>query len=368
MKKPKSFLILLLSFCLVALSFTDNKSERQFTKREIRKTMRKAANWQLEHPKHELNNWTNGAFYAGLTAAYEATSSKKLYRALKEMGVKNEWKPANRLQHADDYAICQSYIDLYRLEKDLRMIQPTIDSVNKMMATPYPAEGIQKICWWWCDALFMAPPMLVKLGTTLNDDRYIKFCDTLYKETVDLLWNQEHHLFARDLRYVWGYTEEDIKESNGQPVFWSRGNAWVMAGLARVLQELPIETEQYDFYLDLYRKMAAKVASVQQDDGLWRTSLLDPDAYPGGEASGSGFYCYAMAWGINHRVLSHEKYLPVVKKAWIGLNSLITEEGYVGWVQPIGADPQKNFSPASWEVYGTGAFLLAGSEVLKLRL
>ncbi|MFC2117149.1 glycoside hydrolase family 88 protein [Bacteroidota bacterium] len=87
---------------------------------------------------------------------------------------------------------------------------------------------------------------------------------------------------------------------------------------------------------------------------------------PGGEASGSGFYCFAMAWGINNGILDKEKYLTVVKNAWIGLNSLITEEGYVGWVQPIGADPQKNFSPTSWEVYGTGAFLLAGNEVLNL--
>jgi rhamnogalacturonyl hydrolase YesR len=27
--------------------------------------------------------------------------------------------------------------------------------------------------------------------------------------------------------------------------------------------------------------------------------LLDLGAYPGGEASGSGFDCYALAWGIN---------------------------------------------------------------------
>jgi hypothetical protein len=36
-------------------------------------------------------------------------------------------------------------------------------------------------------------------------------------------------------------------------------------------------------------------------------------------------------------------------------------------VQPIGADPKKNFNEDSWEVYGSGAFLLAGSEVIKLK-
>ena len=113
--------------------------------------------------------------------------------------------------------------------------------------------------------------------------------------------------------------------------------------------------------------MAEKIASLQQEDGLWRASLLDPASYPGGEASGSGFYTYAMAWGINNGLLDRGKYLPLVRKAWKGMNALIQSDGHVGWCQPIGADPKKNFSADSWEVYGTGAFLLAGSEVIRLK-
>ena len=158
----------------------------------------------------------------------------------------------------------------------------------------------------------------------------------------------------------------DLKEANGRKVFWSRGNGWVMGGLVRILKELPKDYANRDYYLVLFRKMAKRIITLQQSDGLWRASLLDPASYPGGEASGSGFYCYALAWGINQGILEKDVYLPVVEKAWAGLNSLLTPEGYVGWVQPVGADPQKNFSPASWENYGTGAFLLAGSEVCKL--
>jgi rhamnogalacturonyl hydrolase YesR len=83
--------------------------------------------------------------------------------------------------------------------------------------------------------------------------------------------------------------------------------------------------------------------------------------------SGSGFFCYALAWGINNKLLDKATYLPVVEKCWIALNTCVNEEGRVGWVQPIGADPRRNFSEDSWEVYGTGAFLLAGSEVIKLK-
>lgn len=113
--------------------------------------------------------------------------------------------------------------------------------------------------------------------------------------------------------------------------------------------------------------MAEKILSLQQADGLWRASLLDPEAYPGGEGSGSGFYCYALAWGINKKILDRKTYLPAVQKAWKGLKTLVTPVGMVGWVQPIGADPQNNFSAESWQVYGAGAFLLAGSEVIKLK-
>ena len=106
---------------------------------------------------------------------------------------------------------------------------------------------------------------------------------------------------------------------------------------------------------------------MQQPDGLWRSSLLDPESYPGGEASGTGFYVYGLAWGINNKLLDKNKYLPAVKKGWTGINTLIHENGKVGWTQPIGADPRKNFTAESWEVYGAGAYLLAGSEIVKLK-
>ncbi len=364
MKRTISILILL---SVVLAGYPAKKPDPVFDKKSIQATMTKAAQWQLKNPKHELNDWTNGAFYAGLMAAWKSTGSKELYAAMMAMGKKNEWKPGTRLHHADDYAICQTYIDLYRIEKNPAMIKATVDSVNKMMEVPYPAKGIEKITWWWCDALFMAPPTLVKLGVTLKDNKYLEYNDKLFKETVDLLFNDKESLFARDLRYVWGAGETDVKERNGEHVFWSRGNGWVMAGLARLLTELPKNWPTREYYLDIYKKMAKRIAGLQQPDGLWRASLLDPKSYPGGEASGSGFYCYALAWGINNGILPKKEYLPVVQQAWRGLNSLVTTDGYVGWVQPIGADPQKDFSPQSWEVYGTGAFLLAGSEMIKLK-
>ena len=339
-----------------------------FQKDYIKKIMIKTTNWQLEHPRHKQTNWTNGAFYAGVYAAWETTRSKKIYDAMMAVGNDStQWQPGKRWFHADDIAISQMYIDLYRQEKRPEMLKATIDALARFQKEPYPTSGKKDIIkWWWCDALFMAPPVLVKLGVVTNDNSYLEYNDKCFKECYELLYNKKERLFARDLDYVIKEDGKGRKEANGKLIFWGRGNGWVMGGLARILKELPSDYPQRNFYERLFKEMAARIVSLQQADGLWRASLLDPESYPGGEVSGSGFLCYALAWGVNNGLLKEELYLTAAKKAWIGLNRCVNEEGRVGWVQPIGADPRKNFSADSWEVYGTGAFLLAGSEIIRL--
>ncbi len=365
----KKHALLFLTLLFVGSSaFAQAKPNAVFKAKNIKQAMNKVAAWQLANPKHALYDWTNGAFYAGISAAYKTTRNKELLNAMIAMGEKNQWKPGPRLQHADDHVICQTYVDVFRLKKDPKMIAPFVETMEKFMATPYQPKGIEVITWWWCDALFMAPPAFVKLSNATGDKRYMERSHQLFLECYNLLYDKEEQLFARDLGYVIKGQPSDRREANGKKIFWSRGNGWVMGGLALLLAELPKEYAERSFYETLYKEMAHKIATIQQPDGLWRASLLDPASYPGGEASGSGFYTYALAWGINNGLLSKAEYLPVVEKAWKGLNGLIQPDGRVGWTQPIGADPKKNFNAESWEVYGAGAFLLAGSEVIKLKI
>jgi rhamnogalacturonyl hydrolase YesR len=346
-----------------ALQGSGNKN--LFKKEYIKETMLKVTSWQLNNPKHAPTDWTNGAFYAGVVAAYNTTKSTQILDSLMALGQRTGWQPGRRYDHADDIVISQTYIDLYRMKNDPQMIKATIDTVQKMRTVPGP-ETKKGLMWWWCDALFMGPPTLIKLGVTLKDPSYFRLNDSLFRQTYDLLYNKQAHLFARDASYLINADGQGKKEANGQLIFWSRGNGWVMGGLVRILEELPSDYPNRSFYVQLYQEMADKILSLQQADGLWRSSLLDPDSYPGGEGSGTGFYCYALAWGINHRILNRAKYEPAVRKAWQGLNTLVSPEGRVGWVQPIGADPRRNFNAESFEVYGAGAFLLAASEVIKL--
>lgn len=343
------------------------KLDAAFNKKYIKQLCIKTAKWQLSHPRYDPRDWTNGAFYAGLMAAWKTTGSKDIYNALINIGEAQQWQPFKRWYHADDIAVCQTYIDLYRYEKKPEMLQPTIDTVDLLISRPNPfTKPTEPILWWWCDALFMAPPVLVKLASVTGNKSYLQANDRLFKQTYDLLYDKEEHLFARDLNFVLNPDGTGRKEANGQKIFWSRGNGWVMGGLAKLLTELPKNYSTYTFYETLFKEMATRVAGIQQPDGMWRVSMLDPAAYPGGEASGTGFFCYALAWGINNKILDKNIFTPVVKKSWAALVNCVNEDGSVGWVQPVGYSPQKNVSAKSWEVYGTGAFLLAASEVIKL--
>ena len=186
-----------------------------------------------------------------------------------------------------------------------------------------------------------------------------------YMETYELLYDKEEHLFARDTRFQWGVNEEDLKEENGKKIFWARGNGWVLGGLALILSDLPEDYGHREFYLNLYKEMAARIKSLQQTDGLWRTSLLSPESFDHGEVSASGFYTFALTWGVNNGILNKAEYTPVLEKAWSALKECQQDTGMVGWVQDIGASPEPA-TKDSWQNYGTGAFLLAGSEILKL--
>lgn len=339
-----------------------------FKPSNIKSNMLKVADWQLKHSNGKPENtWTNAAFYAGVFAAYEITKSPILLDSLMVIGARNNWLPGKRYDHADDIAITQTYIDLYRINQNESMLKASIDSIKKMAVVPGGEIKRHGITWWWCDALFMAPPTLAKLSKTFNDPSYLVLSDTLFMQCYRLLYDKEEKLFARDASYLVDANGNGKRESNGKKVFWSRGNGWVMAGLIRLLKEMPSEHPTRAFYINLFKDMSTRLLSLQQEDGLWRTSLLDPAAFAGGEGSGSAFNCYAMAWGLNNKILDKKTFLPAVKAAWAGLNTLLTAEGKVGWVQPIGADPRRNFNAESWESYGAGAFLLAGSEVIKLK-
>jgi len=351
------------------LSGKEKPTKQQWNGQEA---MIKAMQWQEGHPIYAKapTDWTNGAYYTGICRAHQTTGDTLYLNTLIQMAVRNEWKPWERYYHADDMAICLSYLYLYSQGIEGVNLQPTDSLIHDHLYKPHEwKEGIgngnQKILWWWCDALFMAPPVITAYAKLKNDTSNLDSMHNYYIETYDLLFDEEEKLFARDLKYVWKNDTSDIKEHNGNKIFWSRGNGWVFGGLAFVLENMPKDYKYRSFYENLFKTMAVRIKEIQHEDGLWRTSLLCPESYNHGEVSGSGFFTFAMAWGINNGLLDRHEYEPVVKKAWKALRDCQLEDGMIGWVQNIGDSP-KPADKDSWQNYGTGAFLMAGSEILKL--
>ena len=346
------------------------------------KAMLKTMQWQEANPifTKAPTDWTNGAYYVGVVKAHEATKNKEYLGALKSMAIRNNWKPWERFYHADDMNICYSYLYLNTLGEANVDLGPTSSIIKDHLYKPYAwkngenanLKGIketeikEKILWWWCDALFMAPPVIINYSKQMKDPSYLKEMDKYYAEAYELLYDKKAHLFSRDARFLLTGKANDIKEKNGEKVFWSRGNGWVLAGLALILTDLPKEYPTRKFYENLFLEMAEKIKTLQPADGLWRTSLLSPESFDHGEVSGSGFFTFALAWGINNGILNKASYTPVVLKAWEAILACQQENGKVGWVQNIGANPMPA-SANSWQNFGTGAFLMAGSEILKLK-
>jgi unsaturated rhamnogalacturonyl hydrolase len=338
------------------------------TPQAVLTVMQRVADWQLAHPSaHKPTDWTCAAGDDGFMALAGISGDSKYRDAMLAMGETNDWKLGPRQYHADDQGIGQAYTELYFLYRDPKMIAPMREKFDWILAHPSTVtslnfkqpHGRATELWTWCDSLFMAPPSWVRLCAATGDERYMDFGVTNWWRTTDYLYDTNEHLYYRDSTFF------NKREANGQKVFWSRGNGWVMGGLVRMLEYLPANHPDRPRFEKLFKDMAAKIVSVQQPDGLWHSSLLDPGSYPMAETSGSGFFTYALAWGVNQGLLDRATYVPAVQKAWTGLVGCVNADGKLTHAQPVGADPKK-FDPNATEVYAVGAFLLAGSEIYRM--
>jgi rhamnogalacturonyl hydrolase YesR len=330
----------------------------KLTSPAIRAAMKKVGDWQLRVGEANFNNeWTFAALYDGLLAASRTTGDPAYRNAVVKFAQAQDWKLANnRFPHADDMALGKAYTALYLEDPKAIRIADTKAILDQLVVRPNdPAKEL----WWWCDALYMAPPVLARMSEITGDPKYDRYMDHEWDITSNFLYSSEFHLFFRDANYL------NQKQANGKPVFWSRGNGWVMAGLVKVLQVLPLNDPSRPRYIKQLQEMAAEIAAIQSADGLWRTGLLDPAAYRLPEISGSAFFTYAIAYGINEHILDREKFLPVVRKAWAGMLTHIYADGRLGSIQPVGEQPGE-FKPSASYVYGVGGFLEAGSELDRL--
>lgn len=363
MSKYKALLFIsILFFCTTAFGqVEDLPSETNDTLGEdfIISIMNRVNDHQFELSQRKENrNWKQATYYTGVMAFYYATGNKKLLEQAINWSSRNKWEAGNELMFpANRFTCVQTYLEIFFHTKDTLQILKAKKYMDSRLSLTEPAylRG-----WYYIDALYVGPPAFVMMSVATGNDKYIKYINPVFWEVADQLYDEEEGLFYRDSE-----ARFNEKSKNGKKVLWSRGNGWVMASLPRILFYLPKDHPYYEKYQSLLRKMANNLKNLQGDDGLWRVNLDDPDEYPMPESSGTAFFTYAIAWGINNGILDSTIYKPVVQKAWKGLCGAVYEEGKVCWGQKVGRGPGKVEKEDSGE-YVSGAFLLAGSEMLKL--
>lgn len=367
--------ILLISACAVTKNQTAIYKKNLPSKEEISKTIIKVNDkWQKDHSPKLWSFWDVAAYHTGNMEAY-AITGKAEYRAYSEawaehnlwMGAKSNDRKNWKYSYGEkddfvlfgDWQICfQTYIDLYHLDKDEKKIARAKEVMEYQMSTS------QSDYWWWADGLYMVMPVMTKLYNLTGNDLYLEKLYEYFNYADNLMFDKEAKLYYRDGKYIY----PKHKSANGKKDFWARGDGWVLAGLAKVLKDLPKDYKHRSFFEQRFKELAKAVAASQQAEGYWTRSMLDPLHAPGSETSGTSFFTYGIIWGMNNGYLNEKEYLPVVVKSWNYLNNVaLQEDGKLGYVQPIGerAIPGQVVDKNSTSNFGVGAFLLAASEMYR---
>lgn len=336
--------------------------------------------WQQNNKAETRSFWDPAAYHTGNMEVYKLLKDDKQLDYTRRWAYHNNWSGAteadpSRWKYANygegkdyvlfgDWQVCfQTYIDLY----NLAIANGGTDADNYFMVKRakevmhYEAYSKKDDYWWWSDALYMVMPVMTKMYKLTGDVQYL---DKLYENLLysdRIMLDQETGLYFRDARYVY----PNHKSVNGKKDFWARGDGWVLAGLAKVLQDLPKDYKHYKFFVDKFQRLADIVAKTQQKEGYWTRSILDPNHAPGPETSGTAFFAYGIMWGVNNGFLAKKDYKKCIDRAWQYISeTAVQADGKVGYVQPIGdrAIPGQTVDANSQANFGVGAVLLAACE------
>jgi len=319
--------------------------------------------------KFKNQHWVRGTYYAGLMAMYESTSDPAYLDDCMAWGKEVSWRVKDKSDGPFDSGayslICgQIWYGCYQAQKDESIIKPTLAFLeNPKFSNPLSdptgwylenKEGLHFV-----DGLFTGPPALAMLYQMTGDEKYVEWMDACFWDVSKEIFDNDSGLYYRDVR------SKPKRRRNGKKIFWSRGNGWAFGGVTRILNYLPQDHASYARYKALYIQMAESLATRQQADGFWRPNLDDPKHHDVWESTGTGFFTYGIAWGINNGILDRERFLPIATNGWAALASVVNEEGRVGWSQPPGGGPGKVAETDSTR-YGAGIFLMAASEIIQL--
>ena len=317
--------------------------------------------WLSRNPDVRDCGWERGAYMIGNIEAYKITRKKEYLDYALRWADNNEWRFYNDAEykntHADSHICGQSYLQLMDIVPGCGTDEHIIKSAE------FTLSDSRNDYWWWIDAIYMALPLYTKMGIKYNDERYFEKAHKLFmnikKERT--CYDEIENLWFRDERYL----PEKETTANGKKVFWSRGNGWVFAGIARALSIMPENHKYFKEYSEVFKNMASSLCKLQRDSGGYTTSLLAPEDFEQCESSGTALITLGYLMGVRMGILGKE-YLEVAMKGFEWLNrEALDENGRLGFVQLVAKAPgpvDKNGE----NDYAVGTYLLILKELYEL--
>lgn len=317
-----------------------------------------AANyWIGRTPNYPDSTWFNAIFIKGLIDTYRLTHDVKYLNYATGWAKHNNWSIPTNAPNYDGPEASQEFIDLYELDP----AHPALDIANAQAYVTKQTARVEKGTvsdLSYVDAVRLgALSAFARLGALNHNATEIDAMAKMFAYTESHIYDKKASLWWRDSRWV------------GTTVHWSRGNGWIVMALTDTIAALPAGDSHRAHYISLLQAMSTKLKATQQSGGYWTADVDHPASYPSSEETGTSFFTYGIARGIQMGYLDKTTYLPVVQKAWNWLSTKsLHSNGLVGYVQGPSSHPSQ-FQPISSSAtynYGVGGFLMAGAEVARL--
>ncbi len=252
-------------------------------------------------------------WYGALTfadVAGDEALEKKLIAKFEPYLTDERKEHINHMRHVDYRMVSAVPFEIAMLNGDKRAL-----ALGKELADGQWEEttddGVTAEARYWIDDMYMIPIAQTQAFRATGDAVYLDRAARAMVAYLDKLQKPNglfHH--GDDSAYYWG-----------------RGNGWVAAGMAELLSELPQDHKDHARILKGYRAMMAALKETQDDDGMWRQLLDNPESWP--ETSCTGMFTFAFVTGVRNGWLDAKEYGPAARKAWIALTGYINDEALV---------------------------------------
>jgi unsaturated rhamnogalacturonyl hydrolase len=227
------------------------------------------------------------------------------------------------LNHVDNNVFGTVPLEVYIQNGDKRFLDLGLDMADEQFKALNPDEyeklneiekrwydsGLSYQTRMWIDDMYMIPILQVQAYRATGDTLYLSRAASQMVAYLDELQNPNGLFFHAD----------------NVPILWGRGNGWVAAGMAELLDALPENHFDRERIMEGYLKMMATLLEYQDAEGMWLQIIDDPDAWK--ETSSTGMFTFAYIVRVKRGWLDASIYAPAARKAWIALCSYINEDG-----------------------------------------